>query len=228
MLTRIKPENSGVTPLYIAAGNGHLDIVRHLVELGADKDQAQQSAAQTPLYHFSFRKAVLMPSGICWALELTKIKQRLATAESLLDLCQHQLPPNDGIVPFSFSNGHFDVGRHLVALDADKDQAENSGETPLHIAAQNGKLEVVRHLVEVVADKDQAHNEGATPLYIAAQTGHLDVVRYLVEVGADKDQALNQRRIAIVSFQLQNGHFDVVRYLLEVGANKDRAATSHR
>ena len=72
----------------------------------------------------------------------------------------------------SACNGHLDVVRHFVAVDADKDQAENGGETPLHIAAQNGKLEVVRHLVEVGADKDQAHNEGATPLHIAAQNGY--------------------------------------------------------
>ena len=40
--------------------NAHLDVVRHLVEVGADKDQAQNQGA------------------------------------TVLDLCQHQLPPNDG------------------------------------------------------------------------------------------------------------------------------------
>jgi ankyrin repeat protein len=35
--------------LFIAAQNGHLDVVRHLVEVGADKDQAQNQGA-TPLF----------------------------------------------------------------------------------------------------------------------------------------------------------------------------------
>ena len=34
--------------LRTAAENGHLDVVRHLVEVGADKDQAQNQGA-TPL-----------------------------------------------------------------------------------------------------------------------------------------------------------------------------------
>ena len=73
-----------------------------------------------------------------------------------------------------------------------KDQAQNSGATPLWVAAENGHLDVVRHLVEGGADKDQAKISGATPLHIAAENGHLDVVRYLAEVGADKDQAQTQ------------------------------------
>ena len=89
-----------------------------------------------------------------WKLVLTKIKQRMRVQHH----CSLQL-----------INGHLDVVRHLVEVGADKDQAENSGETPLFIAAQNGQLEVVRHLVAVGADKDQALNSGATPLYIAAE-----------------------------------------------------------
>jgi ankyrin repeat protein len=57
-------------------------------------------------------------------------------------------------------NGHLDVVRHLLDVGADKDQANNSGATPLFIAAENGHLDVVRHLVEVGADKDEANNSG--------------------------------------------------------------------
>ena len=35
MPTKIKPRNDGVTPLSIAAELGHPDVVRHLVEVGA-------------------------------------------------------------------------------------------------------------------------------------------------------------------------------------------------
>ena len=39
----------GETPLLIAAGEGHLEVVRHLVEVGALKDQARNDGA-TPLF----------------------------------------------------------------------------------------------------------------------------------------------------------------------------------
>ena len=48
MLTKIKHRMSGATPLYIAAERGlYLDVVRHLVEAGADKDQAQNERCNT-------------------------------------------------------------------------------------------------------------------------------------------------------------------------------------
>ena len=49
VLDKDQANNQGATPLYIAAENGHLDVVRHLVEVGADKDQASNQRA-TPLF----------------------------------------------------------------------------------------------------------------------------------------------------------------------------------
>ena len=46
--TKIKHGNNGATPLWIAAQEGHLDVVQHLVEVGAHKDQATNYGA-TPL-----------------------------------------------------------------------------------------------------------------------------------------------------------------------------------
>ena len=53
-------------------------------------------------------------------------------------------------------NDYLDIARFLVEKGAAKDQAANTGATPLFVAAQSGHLDIVQFLVEVGATKDQA------------------------------------------------------------------------
>jgi hypothetical protein len=50
--------------LYIAAQNGHFDVVCHLLEVGADKDHASNRTA-TPL-HIAAQWSILMSFVIWW------------------------------------------------------------------------------------------------------------------------------------------------------------------
>ena len=67
--------------LFIAAENGHLDVVRHLVEVGADKDQA--GIAVQHHCTLQLRTAILMLSVIWWKLVLTKIRPGMTGATPL-------------------------------------------------------------------------------------------------------------------------------------------------
>ena len=42
--------DDGATPLFVAALKGHLEVVRLLVESGANKDQGTTDKGATPLY----------------------------------------------------------------------------------------------------------------------------------------------------------------------------------
>ena len=65
-----------MAPLHLAAQNGHLDVVRHLVEVGADKEQHTDPNGAMPCW-LQLKKAILMLCNIWWTLVLKKIKLQI-------------------------------------------------------------------------------------------------------------------------------------------------------
>ena len=47
----------GATPLFVAAQEGHVEVVRFLVESGANNDQGMTDDGATPLFHSSSERA---------------------------------------------------------------------------------------------------------------------------------------------------------------------------
>jgi ankyrin repeat protein len=114
-----------------------------------------------------------------------------------------------------------DVARCLVQeLEADVNQADEHGNSPLFVAAAEGSLAVVQCLVkELGADVNQAVNNGCSPLCIAAENGFLSLVRCLVkELGADVNQARSDGGTPLI-IAAQKKHTDVVVWLSKHGAN---------
>jgi serine/threonine-protein phosphatase 6 regulatory ankyrin repeat subunit B len=70
--------------------------------------------------------------------------------------------------------------RALLARRADVNIKNNSGQTPLFIAAAQGNAQVVHALIKKGADVNIQNNEGQTPLFIARrQHGNQEVVTIL-------------------------------------------------
>ena len=99
----------------------------------------------------------------------------------------------------------------LRAGEANVNQAMETGDTPLYIAAHEGHLDAVVVLVDAGASVDQAADSGATPLIMAAYNGHLEVVRALVEAGADK--SVRTLRGTALEFAQKKGHQAIVDLL---------------
>jgi|GEM_PF-5182243 len=188
--------------LYIAAQNGDVAAVKHLVQLGADVNQATSDGAFTPLLIAADKGhlgvvIVLVDNG-------ANVNQA--------DKC--------GFVPLSIAafEGHLDMVQYLVNQGADVNHARENGATPLFIAALKGHLDVVTVLVDNGANVDQARKGEATPLLAAALNGHLGVVQCLISKGVD----VNQTRTEVLA-AAQEGHLDVVTVLVENGATVDQA-----
>lgn len=86
--------------------------------------------------------------------------------------------------------------RFLLQEDANPNIADNSGATPLIVAARLGWVEGVSALIDGGARIDVANETGETPLISAVHARNVELITVLVEAGADPDRTDNTGRSA--------------------------------
>lgn len=78
---------------------------------------------------------------------------------------------------------HVPVAEYLVAMGADLNCRDLSGQTPLHWAVERDNAGLVKYLLECEAQVDAKDNNGATALHKAVLKGNVTVIRYIIELG---------------------------------------------
>ena len=138
------------TPLHAASNEGHLQVVRYLVEQGANKDKINVNG-ESPLAMASFNGH----------LEIVKylIEQG----------CSIEKVDNDGWTPLNSGvlNGQIEVVRYLLEQGADRDKGNVEGGTPLHHAAHMGYLDILLFLMSYGADLNARSSDGQLPIDLA-------------------------------------------------------------
>eukprot|EP00729_Bicosta_minor_P014620 gene14620-biopygen24145 len=199
-------------PIYLAAQEGHVDVVKLLLEHHVNPNQATTNDGCTPVY-------VAAQNG----------HVDVVTALVAGNADVNQASTDDGTTPvyMAAQEGHVDVVQVLVASNADVNKAcTDDGTTPVYMAAQEGHVDVVTALVAGNADVNQAStDDGCTPVYVAAQNGHVDVVTALVAGNADVNQAETTMGCTPVYIAAQKGHVDVVTALVAGNADVNQART---
>jgi cytohesin len=105
---------------------------------------------------------------------------------TVLSSCDNQ-PNSPSLSDAIAADDYADVKRHLQNQTiTDFDAVNNdSGETPLTLAARDGQYETVKLLLEEGANVDARNLDGDTPLVLASAIGHIEVVQLLLENNAD-------------------------------------------
>ncbi|CAE7946163.1 Ankrd17, partial [Symbiodinium sp. KB8] len=201
-------ETLAVTPLFVAAKNGHTEAVLHLLlEAKAHPDKGCRQC--TPLV-----KACAQGHA--------EVVQTLLQSGADKDRCGESGYGNEELV------------RILLAVRAEPDKYGDVDVTPLARASRHGSVAIAGMLLAAGAEKDKDSKQtfklrfgeeratGWTPLVEAAQHGHLGVVRLLLEAKADKDK-LSHGRTALVK-ACEFGHVGVASFLLQEGADANRAS----
>ena len=166
---KFKRNKFGETPLHAAAKNGHLDVVRYLVEQWPNQKDNPAYNGATPFIDASWKGHLKVVSYLL----KKKVNIEVANANGWTTL------------HFAAKYGHVEVVRHLVEQGAKIDKTNNNGETPLILASTDDCLKVVRYLLEQGADKDNFDANGYTSLHLAALRGHLETAKILMIYGAD-------------------------------------------
>ena len=188
-----------VTPLYIAALKGLVEVVKALLKQGADVNQLCNG--RSPLW-------IAAKEG-----HVKVVKALLKQGADVNQLCNGRSP-----LWIAAQSGYVGVVEALLEKGANANQLCN-GLTPLHIATLKGHVKVVEALLEKGAAVDTLCN-GLTPLHIAAQEGHVEVVKALLKQGANANQLCNG--LTPLHIAVAKNHIAVVRELVRYDANANQ------
>ena len=211
------------TGLYIASSRGYADVVRSLIDHGADLNAICQDyhgdydndVKWTPLHGAIYNGhrdiAILILGGG-------------ADTEILSSLGQTALY-------MASSRGYADVVQSLIDCRADlntkcqdmTDELRDETQTPLHVAIDKENWDTVHLLLEAGADTEVRNSWDLTALFMALSGGRADIVQELIDHGADLDAKCEYSFKGVKWTPLHaascNAILPITRMLLEHGVN---------
>ena len=244
--------NLDMTALCAAAANDHLDVLRYLVEQGADMEKADNGGWMPLLY-----------ASRCGNYELVRYLLEQGANREKAD--------NVGMTSLHLAalHGHLAIAKLLMVYGADLNARDRFGKLPIDVASNEEIKQAIRDEprrridaapgkrctehdrppdAAVLTSSPQKQNEEKQimkqpaggeevedifavlriqntmmTLYDAASDGNLKCVTLLVEEGAEKDETFEDRRMTALCIAAEKGHLDVARYLVEQGANIEKA-----
>ncbi|CAA7404566.1 unnamed protein product [Spirodela intermedia] len=229
----------GETPLYVAAENGHSQIVHEILGLSDVHSAALKACNGFDSFHIAAKQGHV---GV--------LKMLLSFSS---ELAMTVGPSNVTPLYSAAAQGHSDVVNLLLESNASLAKiARNNGKTALHAAARNGHVDIVTSLlrsdphislevdkkgqtafhvavkgqnvamiVELLKADPSVVNvkdlKGNTPLHIAARKAHPLIVKTLTEVEGVEVNAFNRARETPLDILEKNSNEELASVLRDAG-----------
>ncbi|KAL2817567.1 hypothetical protein BJX63DRAFT_102185 [Aspergillus granulosus] len=184
------------TALKLASQRGHLNIVRALVDAGAD----------------------INLNG--WALESACVSGHLEVVKFLLDRgADVNVPTDDYGSPLLAAavNWWPEIIRLLLEQGADPNVISHVWISPLQLVSSS-EIELVQLMVSKGANVNGPKDYYGAPLVSAVAAGQLKIVDFLLDSGADINAHHSGKKTALVS-AARYGHYGIVQLLLDRGVD---------
>jgi ankyrin len=199
----------GVTALYLAAQNGDADMVKALLDAGANANQVDRATGESVLM-------TAIRSGS------TPAVQSLLASGANANAVEPQLR----VTPLMLAaeTGSAEMVRALLGRGADIAARTRTGATPDRKMPCIDKAGCGSHGVGIIRGglPDQGYLPpipgDMTPLMYAAREGHIDAAKALIDAGADVN-AVDKNVITPLFMAISNNRIDMARMLIDRGAN---------
>ena len=162
-----------LSPLYLAASEGHTEVVKLLLDAGANADEPSMLNRSSPLH-------IAVQNG---HVDTVRVLIKAVTDVNMATF--------SGKTPLLLAAGHdhHNIAKLLLQGGADVNKSDINY-TPLMVAAYSGHLNVVKVLLDGGADINRHNIDGRRALWFATTGGHIDVMNILLERGAIPQQII--------------------------------------
>ncbi|XP_068249234.1 putative ankyrin repeat protein RF_0381 [Palaemon carinicauda] len=201
-------------PLWEAARGGYIEIVKYLLDNGANPDGGEYKGGIVSVAS-EYNRLDILDLLIASGASVQNGSDVLLGAaenghlEAIRKLIQAgaDVNYNDAFALLNAAEqGHLEIVKALIDAGADVNAGEGWVVTA---AARGGQTEVMKTLIAAGATKENLDDS----MRFAAQDGHLETVKLLLDNGADA------KRAGVLRAAATGGNLEIVKLFLDAGAN---------
>jgi ankyrin repeat protein/ribosomal protein S13 len=213
----------GMTPLMYATASENAEIMKLLLDAGADATIQQNSS--------NGRTALRIANEFRFAdgIRLLQERQAAASASPLAGLADAVASVVASAAPRDVNkelidaarNGNMDKVKELLGAGANVNYQDEYKSTPIMYAIASEHLDIVKELIARSADITVANHNGATPLHLAASINNIEILKRIIDTHLSERDHLNaqdSRGNTALHHAAEGGYANAVILLLNNGA----------